>query len=55
MAKKKEKPTYQVVSPFQDKYSKQVYNVGDVYQADSTRAKELKGYIKEVKEHEPSK
>ncbi|MFS0820762.1 hypothetical protein [Bacillus sp. 1P02SD] len=50
MAKKKvdvEEMTYKVISPFRDKSTQEVYNIGDTYEADEKRAAELKGYIDE--------
>jgi hypothetical protein len=52
MAKKTEKNVvnkvdYKVISPFRDKNTLEVYNIGDIYAADEKRASELKGYINE--------
>ena len=49
---KVESNQYKVISPFQDKNTKEIYNIGDTYEADDKRAAELSEYIEEVKTNE---
>ncbi|MFJ5625443.1 hypothetical protein ACIQD3_22700 [Peribacillus loiseleuriae] len=51
MAKSKE---FKVIQTFKDKNTFEVFTIGDAYEADAKRARELKGYIEEVKIDEPS-
>jgi len=50
--KKVESKNYKVISPFKDKYTEKLYNIGDTYETDDKRAVELNGYIEEVKTDE---
>ena len=50
--KKVESKNYKVISPFKDKNTQEVYNIGDTYETDDKRAVELNGYIEEVKTDE---
>lgn len=43
-----EKKKFKVISAFRDKNTKNVYVATDDYECDEKRAKELKGFIKEV-------
>lgn len=51
MAKKEtkiqESKSFKVISPFKDKNTQEVYNIGDTFEADAKRAKELEGFIDE--------
>lgn len=50
-------PKYKVIKKFRDKNSKEIYDIGSIYETDSkNRVKELKGFIgSELKEKKEAK
>ena len=41
---------YKVIKRYVDKYDKEIHYTGETVALEATRAAELKGYVKEVKE-----